>query len=98
MLFGPYIDLNAGAYEFTMSGRCSPDVATSTASVEIDVVSNGGTKTHWKETFPADLFVDGHFVLGRFDLAASVSQLEVRASVTGDRNWQISLPIIERCS
>lgn len=98
LLFGPYLEMDAGTYEFTLFGRCDPDHATPNAAIEIDAVSDNGTKTHWKETMPAALFVNGHVVVGRFELAAPVTRFEIRASVTGDRNWQVSLPSIERCS
>ncbi|MBB3475340.1 bifunctional 2-polyprenyl-6-hydroxyphenol methylase/3-demethylubiquinol 3-O-methyltransferase UbiG [Sphingomonas sp. BK345] len=96
LLYGPYIDLNAGTYEFNFSGRCKAGSATSGASIEIDVVSDRGTTTHWKEALPADQFVDGKLLVRRIQLATPVSGVEIRAVVTGALDWEVTLPFIEQ--
>ena len=91
LLFGPYIELEAGTYEFSLILGNS----TGGGGIVIGVTSDTGQESHFQETFltqePAELL----FVRS-FTLPSRKAQIEITGAVYGGGVWAVSLPTLRR--
>ena len=78
LFFGPYQSLKEGMYVLTLEGDFSQ-----ASDVILDVVSDKGTKVHFKSQLCDSGCRDGRLVFG-FPLAADTQDLEIRMQVSAD--------------
>lgn len=96
LLYGPYIDLEAGSYEFSLLLKPLNCVESVQSQLNIDVVYSLGASCLYEEAFRHSDLSDGQLIVRRFHIDEPIKNLEVRASIAGPGGWAVTLPIIRK--
>ncbi len=94
LLFGPYVALGAGDYEVSLLVRRAASGAKSDpdARLVLDVVSAMGITAHARAELTQHIVGRTQDATLRLHLPVDTSDVEIRAIVTGNDLWTVSLP------
>lgn len=97
LVYGPYVDLEPGTYEFSMILHCPgrDDVAPA-GKMSIDVAYDVGEGQLFKQDFLCEEAFNPMLVVRQFEVKTAARKVEVRAGAFGSPRWTVSLPSLRR--
>ncbi len=94
LMFGPYVDLAEGIYEYSTVIRCA--LPNDGGHIALDVAADIGQTIISREELGADQFREDRLLVRRFELTGATRRVEIRAAVHGTARWSVSVPVLRR--